>query len=247
MFVKGIYSRLSYSDFQTSTPYQKQVPESDSTLHQFCIMVASCPSLRCSYRKEPVSCREAGGFVSECWKAFFYPPGNSHSKMGRTCSKIMAILCSPELLKNGVPHFRVVTFEEKNLHQIEFLATASWKCGFLQSFSCPRSQSVTHCRKEIFHTCLSKESMPFVKSKSPLPTRSLRLPGAAVHSSSPALWLHHSHPCVAAAEKNPSHAKKQRVWSRSCGLQELLQFTDCALSCGMRVLQTNEQLSRLSV
>ena len=25
-----------------------------------------------------------------------YPPGNSHSKMGRTCSKIMAILCSPE-------------------------------------------------------------------------------------------------------------------------------------------------------
>ena len=160
-------------------------------------------------------------------------PGNSHSKMERTCSKIMAILCSPELLKNGVPHFRVVTFEEKNLHQIEFLATASWKCGFLQSFSCPRSQSVTHCRKEIFHTCLSKESMPFVKSKSPLPTRSLRSLRAAVHSGSPALWLHHSHPFVAAAEKNPSHAKKQRVWSRSCGLQDLLQCSDCPLSCSM--------------
>ena len=109
------------------------------------------------------------------------------------------------------------------MSEIQLLATASWKCGFLQPFSCPCSQSVMHCRKEIFHTCLSKESMPFVKSKSPLPTRSLRLLRAAVHSGSPALWLHHSHPCVAAAEKNLSHAKKQRVWSRSCGVQDLLR------------------------
>ena len=32
------------------------------------------------------------------------PPGNSHSKMGSTRSQFMEILCSPELLKNGVPH-----------------------------------------------------------------------------------------------------------------------------------------------
>ena len=49
----------------------------------------------------------------------------------------------------------------------KLLAFVGWKRG-CQPFSCPRSQSVTHCRKEIFHTCLSKESMPFVKSKSPL-------------------------------------------------------------------------------
>ena len=35
---------------------------------------------------------------------FCYPPGNSHSKMGSTCSQFMENLCSPELLKNGVPH-----------------------------------------------------------------------------------------------------------------------------------------------
>ena len=33
-----------------------------------------------------------------------HPPGNSHSKMGSTCSQFMENLCSPELLKNGVPH-----------------------------------------------------------------------------------------------------------------------------------------------
>ena len=104
----------------------------------------------------------------------------------------------------------------------ELLATVGWKCG-CQPFSCPCSQSVTHCRMEIFSTCLSKESMPFVKSKSPLPARSLRSLRAAAHSTSPALWLHHAHPFVAAAEKNLSHAEKQMAWSRSCGVQDLLQ------------------------
>ena len=67
------------------------------------------------------------------------------------------------------------------------------------------------------------------------PTRSLR--------------LHHAHPFLAAAEKK---------LSRSCGLQDLLrtiqwlcprfglQGIDCALSCDMWLLQTNEPLSRLS-
>ena len=40
----------------------------------------------------------------------------------------------------------------------------------------------------------------------------------------PALWLRHADPFVAAAEKKLSHAEKQRVWSRSCDLQELLQY-----------------------
>ena len=35
--------------------------------YQLCIMFASCPSLRCSCRKKPVTCREADGLVTELW------------------------------------------------------------------------------------------------------------------------------------------------------------------------------------
>ena len=59
----GIYSRHSVWDFQASTPCQKQVPESNSRLHQFCIMLASCPSLRFS--------TEAEGLVTELWPPRF--------------------------------------------------------------------------------------------------------------------------------------------------------------------------------
>ena len=86
-----------------------------------------------------------------------------------------------------------------------------------------------------------KESIPaitFWNSKHPLLARS-RFLRAAVRS---ALWLHHAHPFVAATAKDLSHAEKQRVWSRSCGLQDSLQCSDCALSCAMRLLETNEQL-----
>ena len=112
------------------------------------------------------------------------------------------------------------------LVEIELLATVGWKWG-CQPFSHRGSQNVTRCPKEICLTCLFQESIPTIclgNAKHPLPTRSLRLLRAAVHSSSPALWLHHSHPCVAAAEKTLSHAKKQRVWSRSCGVQDVLQW-----------------------
>ena len=138
--------------------------------------------------------------------------------------------------------------------EIELLATVGWKCG-CQPFSCPCSQNATRCRKEICSTCLSqsKESMPFdpfLKSKPPLPTRSLSSRERQyVRQLCILLWLHHAHPFVAAAEKdrkNLSHAEKQRVWSRSCGVEDLLQCSDCALSCAMWLLQTNEQLSRLS-
>ena len=42
-------------------------------------------------------------------------------------------------------------------------------------------------------------------------------------------------------KKHLSHAEKQSVWSRSCGLQDFLQYSDCALSA-MWLLQTNEEL-----
>ena len=87
--------------------------------------------------------------------------------------------------------------------EIELLSTVGWKWG-CQPFSCPRSQNVTHCRKEICWTCLFKESIPAIpsgNSKHPLPIRSLRSLRAAVRSTSFALWLHHACPFVAAAEK----------------------------------------------
>ena len=40
----GIHSHHSFWESQSSTPCQKQVPESGSTLHLLCIMIASCPS-----------------------------------------------------------------------------------------------------------------------------------------------------------------------------------------------------------
>ena len=126
--------------------------------------------------------------------------------------------------------------------EIERLATIGWKWG-CQPFSCRCSQNVTHCRKEICSTCLFKESIPatpFGNFNHPPPARS-RFLRAAARSTASALWLHHAHPFVAAAGKNLSHAEKQRVWSRSYGLQDLLQCSDA-----MWLLQTNEQLSRLS-
>ena len=59
-----------------------------------------------------------------------------------------------------------------------------------------------------------------------------------------ALCLHHAHPFVAASEKNLSHAEKQRVWSRSCGLQDLPQYSDCALSCGYETAANQRTLVR---
>ena len=85
------------------------------------------------------------------------------------------------------------------------LATVSWKWG-RRPFSGPslkKTQSMP--KRDMFDmfVSLSKESMPCVKSKPPLPTRSLRSLRAAVCSNSSALCLHHAHPFVTAAEKRP--------------------------------------------
>ena len=87
-------------------------------------------------------------------------------------------------------------------------------------------------------------AIPFGYSKHPLPARS-RFLRAAERSTCFALWLHPAHPFVAATGKNLSYAEKQRVWSRSCVSQDLLQCSDCALICAVRLLQANEHFSRL--
>ena len=65
------------------------------------------------------------------------------------------------------------------------------------SLSAAHVRKTWHCGKEIYATCLFEESMPFVKSKSPLSTRSLSSLRAAARS---ALCLHYawkrSHPFV---------------------------------------------------
>ena len=68
-----------------------------------------------------------------------------------------------------------------------------WGC---QPVSCRCSQNVTHWRKEICSTSLSKESTPAIpfgnsNSKHPLPARS-RFARAASHSTSSALCLHYA-------------------------------------------------------
>ena len=131
-------------EFQASSLYQKQVPESDSMLHQFCIMLALCLQKilsLCRRFRICVSCREA-----KVWS--------------RSCG-LQGLL--------------------RNIGTWSFLATVSGKCGF-QPSSCPCSPNVTHCRKEFFSIFLSEESIPFVKSKCPLPTRSLRSLRAAAYS-----------------------------------------------------------------
>ena len=110
----------------------------------------------------------------------------------------------------------------------------------LPAFQLPMFATCDAAPNKICETCLFQESIPaipFWNFKHPLPTRSLRFLRAACSTSS-ALCLHHAHPFVAAEGKNLSDAEKQRVWSRSCGLEDLLQYTDCG---PMWVLQRGGQ------
>ena len=110
-----------------------------------------------------------------------------------------------------------------------------WGC---QPFSYPCSQNVRNCRKEICSTCLSKESMPFVQSKPPVPSRSLRSLRAAARSTS-SVSLHHgckrSHLFVSASEKNMQRSKAfghAVVVSKIC----YVQYSDCVRGLVYRIL-----------
>ena len=94
-----------------SLPQKLQVPESGSTLHQLCIMAASCPSFRCNCRKTPVSCREAEGLVTELWSPRFVT---------------IQCLCSQLCYVNAANQWAI--------GEIEVLASLGWKRG-CQPFS----------------------------------------------------------------------------------------------------------------
>ena len=141
---------------------------SPPVLHHGCIM--PIPSLQ--LQKEPVIYRETEGLVTELWSPRFVT---------------IQCLCSQLCYVTAANQWTIV--------EIEILATVSWTCG-CQPFSCRCSQNVTrtHSRKEIYATCLSKESIsaiPCWNSKHPLATRSFRFLRSEAHSTR-SLWLHHA-------------------------------------------------------
>ena len=105
----------------------------------------------------------------------------------------------------------------------------------------------------VWHVCLRNPSLLWNLSLHCLPEA--WGPWGPQYASAPPI-LHYACimpiPSLQLQKKDPSHAEKQRVWSRSCGLQDLLctmqwlcprfglQGIDCALSCDTWLLQTNE-------
>ena len=181
------------------------------------------PSLRCSCRKRPVSCREAEGLVMQVWSPSCYNTVIVLSVVLCDCCKPTSNFWdwafSNSGLEVGLPAFQLPMFAQ---------------CAALQKRDlCDMFVSGIHA----FCT---------VKAATPYCTRSLRSLRAAARHDLPALHYacKRSHPFVAAAEEKQPHAEKQSVWSCSCGLLELLQYCDCAPSCAMRLLQTNKHLSR---
>ena len=127
-----------------------------------------------------------------------------------------------------------------------------------QPLSCRCSLNVMHCRKEqeapkkeICWICLSKESVPTILygiSNHPLSTRS-RFLRATVRSTSSALCLHHALPFVVASDKGTCLMRRSKAFGHAVAVSKTcykLQCCDCALSCAMRLLQTNEPLSGFS-
>ena len=199
-----------------------------------CIM--PIPSLQLQ-KQAPVSCREAEALVRElCSPRFVTYNTVIVSKVWVTgywlCSRlwhVMSDCCKP----------------------MTILASVGWKWGW-QPFSCPCSLNAMHCRKEICLTCLSKESMPFVKSKCPLPTPNQKLEVPERDSTLQQFCIM----LASCPSLRCSCRKKIRLMQRSKGFcsgvvvsktcLDLLQCSDCALSCAIWLLRTHEHLSRLS-
>ena len=153
----------------------------------------------------------------------------------------MQRLCSQLCYVTAANHWTIV--------EIELLATVGCKWG-CRPFSCRCSQNVTDWQKEICSTSLSKESLPaihFGYSKHPLPARRRFLRAAKRFTC--CAWLHPAHPFVAATGNNTCFMQTNKAFGHAVVVSKIwykLQYCDCALSCAMRLLQTNEHFSRLS-
>ena len=165
------------------------------TLHHLCTRVASCLQKReLRYPRFGLQdIREAKGLVTQLWSPRFVT---------------MECLCSQLWYETAA--------NQRTLVESELLATVGWKWG-CQPFSCPSSQNVTHCRKEICSTCLFKTSIPafpFWNSKHPVSTRS-RFLRATILSTRSALCLHHAHPFVAFAEKRTCSMQRSKAFGQA--------------------------------
>ena len=122
--------------------------------------------------------------------------------------------------------WHVTAAKQRTIVVIKLFATVRWK-WCCQPFSYPCLQNVMHCREEICSTFLSEKSMPFVKSKPPLSTRSLRSLRAAVRQQMCSMLAS----CLQKIEL--------WLWYPSLGLQDI----DCDLGCLIRrLLQIDEEL-----
>ena len=211
----GIHSRHSFLKFQASTPYQKlELPESRvrsaiSTLNHGCIL--PIPSLQ--LQKKPVKGREAEGLVAELWSPRF--------------ATIQWLCCQLSY---------VTDVNQRRIVEIEILATVSWTCG-CQPFSCPCSQNVIHCRKEMCWSSLFKESIlaiPFWNFNHPT-YQKLEVPESRSTFRHLCIKsrLHHAHPFVAAAEKDCVMQRSRGFGHGVVVPRIVIQYTDCALICAM--------------
>ena len=150
----------------------------------------------------------------------------------------MQWLCSQLCYVTAANHWTIV--------EIELLATVGCKWG-CRPFSCRCSQNVTDWQKEICSTSLSKESLPAIHFRDSNPARRRFLRAAKRFTCF--AWLHPSHPFVAATGNNTCFIQTNKAFGHAVVVSKIwykLQYCDCALSCAMRLLQTNEHLSRLS-
>ena len=65
--------------------------------------VASCPSLRCSCRKKPVSCREAERLVMELWSPRFVTMQPFSCRCWQNATQCRKEICSTCLFKKSIP------------------------------------------------------------------------------------------------------------------------------------------------
>ena len=202
MFVSDIHSCRSFLELKASTPYQKlEVPESRSTLLQFCIVVASCPCLPCSCRKKPVSCREAEGLATELSRARFV-----------SIYRILIVLlydCQTKLLASVGWKWGCQPF--------------SFRCS--QNVTHCRKEICSTCLfKESIPT------IPCVNSKHPIPTRSLSFfLRAAACSTGSALWLHYAQASVVTAGKT-SPMQRSRGFGHGVVVSKICYNTVIVLS-----------------
>ena len=98
---------------------------------------------------------------------------------------------------------------------------------FAKCDTLPKGHLVDHGRPTCLrHPFISIPLTPLGNSNHKLSTRSLSSRERQYVRQLCIMVEHHAHPFVAAAGKNLSHRDKQRVWSRSYGLQDLLQCSD---------------------